>query len=77
MLRVVPRHLVGIRAEILKVLRTTTEEQLSSAESEKLLLEKFAWLSMKHWRNSRRPLQLQLKKLTSPNLLFSRALHVR
>ena len=35
----VPRHLVGIRAEILKVLRTTTEEQLSSAESEILLLE--------------------------------------
>ena len=35
----VPRHLVGIRAEILKVLRTATEEQLSSAESEKLLLE--------------------------------------
>ena len=35
----VPRHLVGIRAEILKVLRATSEEQLASAESEKLLLE--------------------------------------
>ena len=35
----VPRHLVGIRAEILKVLRTTTEDQLATPESEKLLLE--------------------------------------
>ena len=35
----VPRHLVGIRAEILKVLRTSTEDQLATPESEKLLLE--------------------------------------
>ena len=35
----VPRHLVGIRAEILKVLRTTTEDQLATPESEKQLLE--------------------------------------
>ena len=35
----VPRHLVGIRAEILKVLRTTTEDQLATSESEKLLSE--------------------------------------
>ena len=35
----VPRHLVGIRAEILKVLRTATEDQLASPESEKQLLE--------------------------------------
>ena len=35
----VPRHLVGISAEILKVLRTTTEDQLATPESEKLLLE--------------------------------------
>ncbi len=35
----VPRHLVGIRAEILKVLRTTTEDQLATRESEKQLLE--------------------------------------
>ena len=35
----VPRHLVGIRTEILKVLRTTTEDQLATPESEKLLLE--------------------------------------
>ena len=35
----VPRHLVGIRAEILKVLRTATEDQLATPESEKQLLE--------------------------------------
>ena len=35
----VPRHLVGIRAEILKVLHTTTEDQLATPESEKQLLE--------------------------------------
>ncbi len=35
----VPRHLVGIRAEILKVLRMTTEDQLAAPESEKQLLE--------------------------------------
>ena len=35
----VPRHLVGIRAEILKVLRTTTEDQLATPEAEKQLLE--------------------------------------
>ncbi|MEK9875948.1 MAG: flagellar basal body-associated FliL family protein [Betaproteobacteria bacterium] len=35
----IPRHLVGIRAEILRVLRSASEAQLASADSERALLE--------------------------------------
>jgi len=44
----IPKHLVGVRAAMLKVLRNTTEEKLDSAEGEAEILEELRLVINEH-----------------------------
>ena len=44
----IPKHLVGVRAAMLKVLRNTTEEKLDSVEGEAEILEELRLVINEH-----------------------------